>query len=56
MDTKTKAWADEIDRRAKIYEDIDKRDAWSGRMSAADFAGLLALSLLLVAGFWVWGN
>lgn len=56
MDDTDKAWLSEIDRRAKIYDDIEARGAWQGGMSAADYLGLLALSLLLVAGFWIWGH
>ncbi|MGB8811819.1 MAG: hypothetical protein WCC57_01400 [Paracoccaceae bacterium] len=56
MNDQDKAWQAEIDRRAKIYDDIDARDAWQGRMGATDYLGLLALSVVLVAGFWIWGN
>ena len=50
------AWQQEIERRAKIYEDLDARNAWEGRMGAADYISLLLLSGLLVVGFWASGN
>ncbi len=56
MEDTDKAWQAEIDRRARIYDDIDARNAWEGRMSGANYLGLFALSVVLVVGFWMWGN
>ncbi len=50
------AWQDEIDRRARLYDDIEARRAWQGRMKATDYLGLLALVVVLVASFWGWGK
>lgn len=56
MDRTNDTWQREIERRAKHYDDLDVRDAWEGRMSAADYLGILLLTALLVVGFWVWGH
>ena len=55
MDHTDKAWQDEIDRRAQVYNDIEAKGAWQGQMTAADYLGLLVLVVGLVVGFWVWG-
>lgn len=56
MNDDDQTWQDEIDRRARHYDDIAARDMWQGRMTATDYLGLLALVVVLVAGFWAWGN
>ncbi|MBK6469012.1 MAG: hypothetical protein WAT25_05240 [Paracoccaceae bacterium] len=55
MNDTEKAWQVEIDRRARVYDDIEAKGAWQGRMTAADYLGLLVLVVGLVVGFWVWG-
>lgn len=50
-----KSWAQELQRRIAIYDDIEARGSWQGRMGGADYLGLLVLAILLVAGFWTWG-
>lgn len=45
-------WLAEIDRRAEAYEAIG--DEAEGRMTAIDYLGIVALMLLLTAGFWMW--
>jgi hypothetical protein len=50
-----KPWAREVERRIEIYDQIEARDGWEGRMTAADYLALLGLTVLLVAGFWIWG-
>lgn len=50
-----KAWARELQRRIAIYDDIEAKDKWQGRMSGADYLAALVLTTLLVAGFWIWG-
>lgn len=56
MNNSNSAWQQELERRAKIYEDLDAHDAWEGRMGAADYVSLFLLTGLLVVGFWLWGN
>ncbi|WP_374371360.1 hypothetical protein [Tabrizicola sp.] len=55
MSEMDKSWAREVERRIEIYDQIEARDSWEGRMTAADYLGLLGLTVLLVAGFWIWG-
>lgn len=50
-----KSWAQELQRRIGIYDEIEAKDAWSGRMTATDYLSILALAAALVAGFWAWG-
>ncbi len=50
-----KPWARELERRIEIYDQIEADDSWQGRMTAADYLAVLGLTVLLVAGFWVWG-
>lgn len=52
MERSSSDWSAEIDRRAKVYEEIG--DAAGGRMTAADYLGVAALMLALVVGFWLW--
>lgn len=49
------AWQKEIDRRARVYDDIAARGAWQGRLNSTDYLGLLVLVVALVVGLWVWG-
>ncbi len=55
MEDANKNWNAEIDRRARIYADIDARDSWQGRMTTTDYLGLAVLVVGLVLGFWIWG-
>lgn len=56
MTENDKRWARELERRIKIYDQIEAQDSWQGRLNAADYLGLLALTVVLVAGFWTWGG
>lgn len=49
------AWQRELDRRARIYEDIEAGDRWEGLMSRLDYAAVAVLTVALVCGFWTWG-
>ena len=55
MSEMDKAWAQELQRRIDVYDDIEAKGGWRGRMTGTDYVGVLALSVLLVAGFWAWG-
>lgn len=52
MDELSEDWLAEIERRAAIYDRVG--DSGEGRMTGADYLGLAALTLVLVAGFWNW--
>ena len=49
------AWQKELERRARIYEDIEAGGRFEGVLTTLDYAGLAALTLVLVVGFWIWG-
>lgn len=55
MSEKDTGWDRELRRRIAVYDEIETRDGWQGQMGAADYLGLLALTVTLVAGFWAWG-
>lgn len=55
MSEMDKAWAQELQRRIGVYDEIEANGAWSGRMTATDYLAILALAVGLVAGFWTWG-
>jgi hypothetical protein len=49
------AWQKELERRARIYEDIEAGGRFEGVMTTLDYACMAALTLVLVVGFWIWG-
>jgi len=49
------AWQKELERRARIYEDIEAGGRFEGVLTTLDYAGLAVLTLVLVVGFWIWG-
>jgi hypothetical protein len=49
------AWQNELARRARIYEDIEAGHRFEGKMGVLDYAGMTALTLVLVVAFWIWG-
>lgn len=49
------AWQNELARRARIYEDIEAGGRFEGTMTVLDYAGMAALTVVLVAAFWIWG-
>ena len=48
-------WQNELARRARIYEDIEAGHRFEGTMGVLDYAGMTALTLVLVVAFWIWG-
>lgn len=55
MSERDNGWSRELRRRIAAYDEIDAKNDWRGQMGAGDYWGLLALTIALVAGFWVWG-
>ncbi len=55
MSEMDKSWAQELRRRIDVYDQIEAKGAWPGRMTATDYLGILVLAATLVAGFWTWG-
>lgn len=56
MSNKDDGWSRELRRRIAVYDEIEARKDWRGQMGAADYLGLLVLTVALVAGFWAWGG
>ncbi len=55
MSEMDKSWAQELQRRIDVYDGLEAKGDWRGRMSGVDYIGILALAVGLVAGFWAWG-
>ncbi|WP_315919816.1 hypothetical protein [Mesorhizobium sp. SP-1A] len=55
MSSQDTGWQRELDRRARVYEDIEAGQRWEGTMTRIDYAAIAALTALLVAAFWIWG-
>lgn len=49
------AWQNELERRARIYEDIQAGGRFEGVMTSLDYVGMAALTVVLVFAFWIWG-
>ena len=52
MSERDNGWRHELQRRIAVYDEIESKDDWRGQMRAGDYWGLLALTVVLVAGFW----
>jgi hypothetical protein len=48
-------WQNELERRARIYDDIAAADRFEGTMTVLDYMAMTALTLVLAVGFWIWG-
>ncbi|WP_378940964.1 hypothetical protein [Mesorhizobium sp. ANAO-SY3R2] len=48
-------WQLELDRRARVYEDIEAGQRWEGTLTGLDYAAVAALTVALVVAFWIWG-
>lgn len=55
MSEMDRAWAQELQRRIDVYDEIEAKGDWQGRMTGADYVAMLALTVVLVVGFWTWG-
>lgn len=55
MSSQDIGWQGELDRRARVYEDIEAGRRWEGTMTRLDYAAIVALTVLLVVAFWIWG-
>ena len=55
MEDQDLAWRQELERRIRIYEQMEANGPWPGRLQAIDYLAMLGLSAALVIGFWSWG-
>jgi hypothetical protein len=48
------AWERELERRIRIYEEIDENGDRPGRLTAVDYMALAALMVVFTIGPWMW--
>ncbi|MHA6963279.1 hypothetical protein [Zobellella denitrificans] len=49
------ARAQELERRIRVYEEMEKNDEWPGALRAADYIAIILMTLVLVIGCYLWG-
>lgn len=54
MHNENREWYAEIDRRAAVYDALERSGQWEGRLTTADCLAAVALAVLLTVGFWTW--
>lgn len=50
------AWDAEIERRIRIYEELEASGRIPGRLGIVDYVALFAIVIVLACGFWLWGG
>ncbi|MBD9527618.1 MULTISPECIES: hypothetical protein [Paracoccus] len=50
------AWDDEIERRIRVYEELEQNGGIAGRLGMVDYTALVAMVVVLAGGFWAWGG
>ncbi|GLO44362.1 hypothetical protein [Pseudomonas putida] len=48
--------AQDLERRLRVYEELEKRADWPGALRAGDFVALTLLTLVMVAGAYFLGD
>lgn len=49
------ARAQELERRIRVYEEMDEGDEWPGALRTTDYIAITLMTLALVIGFYLWG-
>ncbi|WP_171011862.1 hypothetical protein [Pseudomonas sp. 2FE] len=49
------ARAQELERRIRVYEELENSNDWPGALNATDYTAITLMTLVLVAGFYLWG-
>ncbi|WP_177412393.1 hypothetical protein [Pseudomonas cavernicola] len=49
------ARAQELERRIRVYEEMESNNEWPGALNATDYTAITLMTLVLVAGFYLWG-
>ncbi len=49
------ARAQDLERRIRVYEEMEKGDEWPGALSATDYIATALMTLVLVIAFYLWG-
>lgn len=45
----------ELERRIRVYEQLEQADRWPGALGATDYLALALMTLILVVGAYQWG-
>ncbi|MFO1143147.1 MAG: hypothetical protein U1E59_12255 [Amaricoccus sp.] len=48
------AWERELERRIRIYEQMEASGDWPGRLTSVDYWALVALTVFFTVGPWIW--
>ena len=49
------ARAQDLERRIRVYEEMEQGEQWPGALSAMDYIAISLMTLVLVVGFYLWG-
>ncbi|WPC06338.1 hypothetical protein SBP02_06180 [Pseudomonas benzenivorans] len=47
--------AQDLERRIRVYEEMEQAKHWPGALNATDYLAITLMTLVLVAGFYLWG-
>lgn len=47
--------AQDLERRIRVYEEMEQANNWPGALNAVDYIAITLMTLVLVAGFYLWG-
>jgi hypothetical protein len=48
------AWEHELERRIRIYEQMETAGNWPGRLASLDYFAMAALTVVFILGPWIW--
>lgn len=48
------AWEHELERRIRVYEQMEAAGHWPGRLAAIDYLAMAALAVAFTLGPWIW--
>ena len=48
------AWEQELERRIRIYEQMEAAGKWPGRLTSLDYLAMAALTVVFTLGPWIW--
>ncbi|MGH8436297.1 MAG: hypothetical protein ACRERX_17875 [Pseudomonas sp.] len=49
------ARAQDLERRIRVYEEMEQANNWPGALNATDYTAIALMTLVLVTGFYLWG-
>ena len=48
------AWEQELERRIRIYEQMEASGVWPGRLTSIDYLAMAALTVVFTLAPWIW--